>query len=100
MAKSNNKNIKKKTHIPKPLRTNVWEKYSGKNYESNCFICNKIITINSWDCGFIIPESKGGKIILENLMPVCKQCNKSLGDMNMYDYKKKYFPSNSSCLIC
>jgi hypothetical protein len=41
-----------------------------------------------FDCGHIIAESKGGKMHVNNLLPICKICNSSMGNMNLYDYQK------------
>ena len=51
-------------------------------------LCYKLtdITQLSFSCGHIIPESKGGKLILDNLKPICQSCNSSMGTNNMHDY--------------
>ena len=70
----------KKAKIPKALREQVWIKIFGKNYESKCYIswCSNNITVFDFECGHNIPESKGGRTIIENLYPICSRCNKSM----------------------
>lgn len=75
-----------RTPISKTLRTKVW---GFKTIEGVCYCCGQSITINNFECGHIVPVAKGGKTILSNLKPVCRQCNNDMGTMNMEDYKHK-----------
>ena len=71
----------------------VWDTYIGSSIgESNCFCCEhqKIRQIE-FHCGHVIAEKNGGETNIDNLRPICAQCNLSMGTMNMNDYKKKYF---------
>ena len=70
-----------KAAIPKALKNAVWLKYIGKNFETKCNVtwCNTIITPFNFETGHNIPESKGGPTNVENLRPICAQCNKSMG---------------------
>ena len=72
-----------KKSIPKAVRSNVWLEYIGKKYESDCYVtwCTNIITPFSFEVGHNIPESKGGQTTIDNLRPICSQCNKSMGNM-------------------
>ena len=86
------KNIKK--NITPKTRLTVWKKY----YEDNeCIDCpfnkygctNKINRYkNGFHCGHIISEFNGGKTIIENLRPVCFNCNIMMGTTNWTDYEK------------
>lgn len=73
--------------IPKPLREKVWRKYNI-TLDSLCSICNqnKISAFN-FECGHIIPRTKGGDITLNNLIPICSLCNKSMGNKNLLYFK-------------
>lgn len=89
---SNVKNKKyKKEKIPSTLRALVWNTYIGKGEGKGlCYVCGKEeITPFNFECGHIIAESKGGKTNLDNLRPVTKICNQSVGTENMDDFKKK-----------
>jgi hypothetical protein len=81
---------KKKTKIPHAMRIKVWNKHIGENIgKAKCMCCKEEdITQLKFDCGHIIAESKGGKMTINNLLPICKTCNSSMGNMNMHDYQK------------
>jgi hypothetical protein len=72
------------------MRIKVWNKHIGENIgKSKCLCCEEEeITQLKFDCGHIIAESKGGKMSINNLLPICKTCNSSMGNMNLYDYQK------------
>ena len=41
---------------------------------------------STWHAGHIISESNGGKTDVNNLRPICKNCNLSMGKKNWTDY--------------
>jgi len=83
-----------KQKIPLYLKIQIWNKFIGiKKGQTTCKYC-KTLKISQFDfeCGHIIPESKGGATTIENLRPICNKCNKSYGDKHMPDlYKWKLF---------
>ena len=48
----------------------------------------------NFECGHIIPESKGGETTQDNLLPICGLCNKSMATKNMNEFIKENFPEN------
>ena len=50
----------------------------------------------NFEAGHIHPKSKGGSNTLDNLLPICGECNRSMSDTHMEDYIKTYHPSNLS----
>ena len=83
------KELKKhKKNIPKALRQQVWLKYNGKCFENKCNIiwCKNNIDVFNFHVGHNIPESKGGKMYIENLRPICSFCNQSMGNINWDDW--------------
>ena len=89
--KSNTKYKKKK--IPKALREQVWINRMGKHFSGTCSIswCENDINCFNFDCGHNIPESKGGPTNLENLIPICRNCNIGMGNRFTIDeWDKKY----------
>lgn len=77
---------RKKT-IPKSLKTAVWLTYVGKQFEIKCHVawCKTLITPFTFETGHNVPESKGGMTSVENLRPICGQCNKSMGNRYTID---------------
>lgn len=82
-----------KQKIPSKLRENLWRHIYGEKNIEECPIsfCNNILDNlkkNGWDAGHIISEYNGGKLILDNLKPICKSCNCSMGSKNWNEYDK------------
>jgi 5-methylcytosine-specific restriction endonuclease McrA len=83
----------KKKKIPKALREQVWINKMGKNFSGTCRIswCENDMTCFNFDCGHNIPESKGGLTNIENLIPICRNCNVGMGNRFTIDeWDKKY----------
>ena len=73
-----------KEKIPKAIRNAVWNHNIGNSKEGECYTgCGEKISINNFACGHVISEKKGGKVILDNLKPICVACNSSMGTMKM-----------------
>lgn len=68
--------------ISKVLTKKVWYKYY-KDLSAKCPCCdiNKI-QIDEFDCGHIISWKNGGETKLDNLRPICRSCNQSMGSQN------------------
>ena len=48
-------------------------------------------TMQHDDCGHNIPESKGGPTNVENLIPICRNCNVGMGNRFTIDeWQQKY----------
>lgn len=81
----------KKQKISASLRKNVWKHHVGfRTAETLCQACYKE-TINSFDfeCGHIIPESKGGETTIHNLKPISSACNRSMATQTLYEFQIK-----------
>jgi 5-methylcytosine-specific restriction endonuclease McrA len=78
---------------PKVIKQQVWYYWIGKEIgTTKCFCCNfNDITQLEFHCGHIISESTGGETTVENLRPICAQCNLSMGAMNMNQFINIYF---------
>jgi hypothetical protein len=83
----------KKERIPAQLKTIVWSKYIGSSIpEAKCYCCkHEQIEIRSFECGHVVAEAKGGKLTLDNLRPICRGCNSSMGTMSMEEFAQKFF---------
>lgn len=54
--------------------------------DSECPLCSNIISLDNFDCGHIKSRKNGGQDIVENMIPLCGKCNKSMSYVNFYDY--------------
>lgn len=82
---------KRKT-IPKALKNKVWdETFGASKGTAPCFVCETEIDSKNFECGHVVSEKEGGKTVLENLKPICGICNKSMGTLNLNDFKSEFF---------
>jgi len=91
--KNEKKTKYKKKAIPKTVKKATWDKWIGKNVGvTKCLCCeHQEIRQFEFHCGHVIAESKGGKTTVDNMRPICAQCNLSMGSMDMNEFKKMYF---------
>lgn len=73
--------VKKQT-IPKAIREQVWIHYFGRRFQHKCYIpwCKNKIDVFNFHVGHNKPESKGGKLTIKNLRPICCRCNYSMNN--------------------
>ena len=88
--------LRKKKTIPKTLKTDIWNKYIGDDIRnSKCLCCSsKKISVESFHAGHIISEKDGGDTTIDNLIPICSECNSSMGSENMKSFIRRYYPQN------
>ena len=82
-----------KQTIPKSVRKHVWDHYIGKEFgEAPCYCCriNKIDKA-AFEAGHVVPECHGGSATVENLRPICGECNRSMGNMNMNEFCMRHY---------
>ena len=74
-----------KKAVPKALKDSVWSKYVGDDKgQAMCHCCGmRQIKMNSFHCGHVVAEARGGATHLDNLRPVCALCNLSMGTRDM-----------------
>lgn len=70
----------RKKSIPAAVRQQVWLTYVGEHFKSKCKVkwCQNTMTVFQFDCGHNIPESRGGSTTIDNLLPICSNCNGSM----------------------
>ena len=83
-----------KRNITPLLRSKVWIKEFGTNREGVCPIpnCSSILykeQDSAFHCGHIMPKCRGGEDILENLRPICANCNARMGCIHWDEYIKR-----------
>ena len=102
-VKKKSKDIKyKKKPISKALKTDVWNNYFSK-LTAKCPCCGeREISAQNYEAGHIKSEKSGGETNINNLIPVCGLCNKSMGTNNfkefMWDNYKRDFNIISASL--
>ena len=79
--------LHRKMKIPKALREQVWITHMGHVFDGKCKItwCQNRMSVFDFQCGHNVPESKGGKTNITNLIPICARCNLSMGDQFTID---------------
>jgi len=99
-SKANTHQIRsRKEPIPKRLKTDVWDFYIGEEKGiALCMCCSREkIKASHFECGHVISEFNGGTICIDNLRPICSQCNRSMSKKNMDEFMDKCgyeFPKN------
>jgi hypothetical protein len=82
----------KKEKIPKALRDRVWDIHCGKESAvGKCASCNCEISMRDYDCGHKISQAHGGSTSIDNLVPLCKTCNRSMGATDFDEFVKRFF---------
>lgn len=84
---------RKRTSLPKVMRSKIWTKYYGQHMEGICKCCemNKISFVD-FDAGHIVSHKDGGSNTIGNLVPVCRPCNLGMGTENMNSFAKRMNP--------
>lgn len=82
-----------KRPISKALKIACWNRFIGEEVgKAKCVCCNlHSITQHHFHCGHVLAEAQGGKVLLENLRPICAICNHSMGTMNMRQFALTQF---------
>jgi len=85
----------KSRKISNKLRRRVWKKRNPNLTSGNCFVCNKSVDDEEFQCGHIKAHFYGGDITIDNLEPICGSCNRDMGIENLNDYKDREYPNNN-----
>ena len=85
-----------KKRIPKKIKNDSWDKYIGSNVGDSICLCCRTTSINSKSFigGHIISEKNGGLVSVDNIVPICSECNLSMGTTNMDEFINNYYPNN------
>jgi len=86
------KSISKKEAFTPWYKKNIWRKVNGILDKVPCPVCSQeLISIDSFSAGHILPESKGGMICIENIIPICTDCNIQMGSRHLYWFAWHYY---------
>jgi len=78
-----------KRPITGKIKNEVWKKC----VDGKCVICKETkIKKKTFEVGHIVARSLGGKMEIDNLLPMCFDCNRSMGTRNALEYKKDTYP--------
>lgn len=81
--------------VPHSLRYNVL-----KRDGSRCALCGATKKDRPLDVDHIIPRSRGGKTVEENLQVLCSKCNRSKGNKDDTDFRLSESDVNADCIFC
>lgn len=78
--------------MPSALRSAVWRQWvEGNVMSTKCYCCKSaVIEFPNFHCGHVVPASLGGKNTVDNLRPICQNCNLSMGNQNMKDFMNAF----------
>lgn len=75
--------------IPQAVRRRVWAKHNAPDSIAGaCYTCEAELRFGDMECAHIVPHALGGKAELDNLMPVCRTCNRDMGIQNLETYRQ------------
>ena len=89
-------NPNKKKRIPKKVKTDSWNLWMGPDTRNGKCKCCQLTTIDitRFDAGHIISEKNGGGVDIDNIIPLCNECNLSMSSINLPDYMNTSYPNN------
>lgn len=69
----------------------LWLRYFGIQAKGECAAgCGKIMALASrWEAGHVKARAHGGTTELDNMRPICNECNSLQGTQNMHDFAVK-----------
>lgn len=83
----------KRTKISEKMRLDVWQKKFFSKKTAICPVkdcdCNLENKKFGFQCGHIISVANGGKTTLDNLIPMCANCNSKMSSTNLDDYEEE-----------
>lgn len=71
-------------------RMAVWNQWTeGGMYAGSgpCHACSRVISQQEFECGHVIAVANGGKNAIDNLRPLCRACNRSMGTMTLEEFR-------------
>ncbi len=81
---------KERKSIPKSVKNELWGNHFGHNFHGRCFVCKRKIERDYFEAGHVKAVATGGSDTLDNLRPICRTRNRSMGTMNLSDFKQRY----------
>ena len=82
--------INKRLSIPKEIREKCWMAYN-KTSIGKCYVCSQELSSFNMEAGHVNSVYYGGDNSLNNLRPICRSCNISMGTENLYKFKERNY---------
>jgi hypothetical protein len=83
--------------LPAAVRAAVWNTWNGRDAGTGpCQVCGFDISHQDFECGHVVAQSRGGRDTVDNLRPICRTCNRSMGADNLDDFKREYFSQGAA----
>ena len=84
--------VHKKEGFPEWFKSAIWRKANGQLDKVACPVCSlNLISVDSFSAGHILPESKGGMMCIENIIPICPECNSQMATRHLYWFAWHYY---------
>jgi len=68
------------------IKWGVWLTHIGRNFDGECFVCSRSISVNKWKYIKRLPLTRDGTPEDDNLRPICEECHFSIGDTSIVEY--------------
>jgi 5-methylcytosine-specific restriction endonuclease McrA len=83
---------RKRKSLPAAVRMAVWNRWFGvEKGTGDCQCCGRMVYQQDFECGHVLAHSKGGADTVDNLRPICRTCNRSMGDHDFDTFKDTYW---------
>jgi hypothetical protein len=74
------------------FKKSIWRKTNAGLDKVACPVCSlELITKDSFSAGHILAAAKGGMMCIENIMPICSDCNVQMGSRHLYWFAWHYY---------
>lgn len=87
----------KRKHMNRSDIVTVWRILYPESFEGKCKLCREKDVImaksETWEISHVQAFAEGGKDSEDNLRPLCRTCNRSMGKNSIQEYCKKKFPN-------
>lgn len=83
---------RKRKSLPSAVRMAVWNRWFGmEKGTGDCQCCGRVVYQQDFECGHVVAHSKGGADTIDNLRPICRTCNRSMGDRDFDEFREAYW---------